>query len=104
MTEPTLTVEAALTDVLDIGWDDADLVEQLALLRAAAAAALSAVGRQRGVDVASAVRLLAFVIRDAARRVDGDAVGFDSTVRAAALAAGVAIDLADTPTASEVRH
>jgi len=55
-------------------------------------------------SVASAVRLLDFVMREAARRLDDDTVGFGSTVHAAAAAAGFAIDLAETPTVSEARH
>jgi hypothetical protein len=101
MTKPIVTVEEALIDILSDGWSEAELVEQLALIRAAA---LSAVGRRRGVSLASAVRLLDFVMREAVRRVDDDKVGFGSTVHAAAVAAGFAVDLAETPTVSEARH
>ena len=104
MTKPTLTVDEALIDILGVGWCEAELVAQLALIRAAAVGALSAVSRKRGVGVASTVRLLDFVMRETALQVDGDTVGFGSTVHAAAVAASFAIDLAETPTVSEARH
>ncbi len=66
MSKPTLTVEDALIDILGVGWCEAELVAQLALIRATAAVASSAVGRTRGVGVASAVCLLDFVTREAA--------------------------------------